>query len=81
MSAWKVLYVFSNSADAAIFLAQLEANEIPHVEQDYTSIFGQSFYSQSFGGIKVLVPEDKYNEAKRILNEYLHSHGDSTADV
>jgi len=81
MFTWKVLHVFSNSADAAIFLAQLDANDIPHVEQDYTSIFGQSFYSQSFGGIKVLVPEDKYDDAKRILDEYVIGHGDSINDI
>ncbi|MCX7697225.1 MAG: DUF2007 domain-containing protein [Bacteroidales bacterium] len=71
MEDWKLLHVFSYYHEALLFIAKLEAYEIPHVVQDYNTITIQPFYSQAIGGIKVWVKNQDLEVAQQLLQEYL----------
>ena len=70
-NAWRELVTYSSGFEADMTIARLEAEEIPAIRDsnDSAGIFGAGYQGSWMRGVKVLVPEAFYDEAKALLDE------------
>jgi hypothetical protein len=71
---WRKAAVFAAEPGAELARQQLEAAGIPvAVLSDRTGIFGPGFAGASHLGVTVLVPADRLEEARDLLEDFLES--------
>jgi hypothetical protein len=73
---WRKAVVFAAEPEAELARQQLEAAGIPvAVLNDQTGIFGPGFAGASHLGVTVLVPGDRLEEARELLEDFVESFG------
>ncbi len=73
---WRKAAVFPAEPTAELARQQLEAAGIPvAVLNDQTGIFGPGFAGASHLGVTVLVPADRLQEARELLEDFVESFG------
>jgi len=73
---WRKAAVFAAEPAAELARQQLEAAGIPvAVLNDQTGIFGPGFSGASHLGVTVLVPEDRLEEARELIEDFVENFG------
>jgi hypothetical protein len=76
---WRKAVVFAAEPAAELARQQLEAAGIPvAVLNDQTGIFGPGFAGASHLGVTVLVPADRLEEARELLEDFVENFGGDT---
>lgn len=66
----KQIHIAPNRAIAEMIKGLLEGNDIPVMIQSYTPVAAAKYAD---GYMQILVPEDKEQEAKQLLNSFFDS--------
>ncbi|MDA3837734.1 MAG: DUF2007 domain-containing protein [Candidatus Delongbacteria bacterium] len=69
MTNWKTILTFTYPHEAHPVKALLDSHHIPTFLKDEMTIQAHNFYSYALGGVKLQVPEDKFEKAYIILKE------------
>jgi len=73
---WRKAAIFAAEPGAELARQQLEAAGIPvALINDRTGIFGPGFAGASHLGVTVLVPSDRLEEARELLEDFLENFG------
>lgn len=79
--AWRKAAIFPGELAAELARQQLEGAGIPvAVLSDRTGVFGPGFVGSSHLGVTLLVPDDRLEEARELLQDILDSFGGETPD-
>lgn len=73
---WRKAVIFAGEPAAELARQQLEGAGIPvAVLNDRTGVFGPGFAGSSHLGVTVLVPADRIDEAREILEDLVDAFG------
>jgi Putative prokaryotic signal transducing protein len=78
---WARAATFKAAHEAELARQQLEAEDIPvALRGDVTGIFGPGYMGPSPRGVTVLVPSDRVQEARELIQDMVDAFGGSTDD-
>lgn len=70
-SRWTLLREFAAQFEADLAVGVLERNGVPvRVDGAPVGIFGPGFSGATSSGVRVLVPDDRVDEAKELLQDW-----------
>ena len=69
MNDWKLLITFTYPHEAHVVLGYLESEGLTVVIKDELMAQINNFYSNAIGGVKILIPEDEYEQGIEALKK------------